>query len=409
MVVNSVAVQIWGLTAGYLSWDEKSRCAVFAYDDNFLTKGLDIAPLEKSIHSVNVLVPMYGNKEKRYAGLPRFIADSLPDQWGNKVFDAWASKNNIPKRQLTPLDRLSFMGSRGMGALEFVPAQLPNDASKALSAQDLVRTALSLQDERRQIVAHIDSDLLLEDMYRVGTSAGGKRAKAIIAMNEAGDIRSGQVELPEEYKYYILKINDADFPFPEVEMAYYMMAKDAGIEMMPSRLLSVDGKYHFLAERFDRQNGEKRHMLTLAAMSDMADSYEDIFTVMRLLKLPKARHEQMYKRLVMNILGGNVDDHSKNFSFIMASDGTWDLAPAYDLLFSIDVDAPDYVNQHSLSVCGKTSDITIDDLLSFARMNDIRQAEILIQQVQSVLSSWHEYAKQAHVPDRWIEKIAEYL
>ena len=410
MAVNSVIVKIWGLDVGYLSWDEQNDKAVFSYTEDFPAKGLNIAPLEKSIDSPSVRLPLSGNSDKLYMGLPRFIADSLPDRWGNKVFEAWASRNNIPKRKLTPIDRLSFIGSRGMGALEYQPSFMKNEEAVPIAAAELAKTALDIQADRRQVLARMNDDSLLEDIYRVGTSAGGKRAKAIIAMNEDGDIRSGQVSLPDEYKYYILKFNDAEwFPFPEVEMAYYRMACEAGIDMMPSRLMTIENKQHFLTERFDRQEGKKLHLLTLAAMADYADSYEDLFAVMRLLRLPKAQHQQMFRRMVFNVLGGNVDDHTKNFSFLMTDKGLWGITPAYDMLFSIDVDAPDYANRHAMSVCGKKDNITHDDLLQFAKMNDIRQPEQIILQVKEALVHWDCFAMDACVPAKWQTIIDEYI
>ena len=398
------------MTVGYLSWNEQTAKAVFSYDEAFIARGLNVAPLEKPIDSLVVRLPLNGNSDKLYMGLPRFIADSLPDKWGNKVFDAWATKNNIPKHKLTPIDRLSFMGSRGMGALEYEPAYLETEKAVPIAAEELAKIALDIQEDRRQVLARLDSDLLLEDIYRVGTSAGGKRAKAIIAMNTAGDIRSGQVPLPADYTYYILKFNDADwFPFPEVEMAYYQMALEAGITMMPSRLLTIENKRHFLTKRFDRPQGKKMHLLTLAAMTDYADSYEDLFAVMRMLHLPKAQHNEMFRRMVFNVLGCNVDDHSKNFSFMMSPEGQWQIAPAYDMLFSIDVDAPNYANRHALSVGGKRDGISHADLLQFAKMNDIRQSEQIIRQVASALSRWQYFAEQAHVPEKWVSTINEYL
>lgn len=410
MVVEAVEIRIFDKVAGYLTWDNQLRRALFSFSEDFPAMGWDIAPLEKSISSPSVRLPLQGNMDKRYAGLPRFIADSLPDRWGNRVFEAWAVQNNIPKRKLTPLDRLSFIGSRAMGALEFIPQYVPADEVVAVAKEQLFQTALALQDERHNVAVQLSRDLLIEDMYRVGTSAGGKRAKAIIAINDEGDIRSGQVMLPPEYKYYILKFNDADwFPFPEVEMAYSMMAREAGISMMPCRLIEIEGRQHFLTERFDRQNGEKQHILTLAAMSDTADSYEDLFAVMRSLRLPKAQQDEMFRRMVFNVLAWNVDDHSKNISFIMDRKGRWGLAPAYDLVFSVDVDAPDYVNTHSLSICGKTDEITEEDLLHFARMNDIRSPKRMIAQVRTALSRWQDYAHQTSVPEQWIHTIQEYL
>ncbi len=403
-----IAVRIWDEAVGYLSWDAPSRCSVFVYDERFLKSSLDVAPLGWSIHSPSASMPRHGNKDKLYLGLPPFVADSLPDRWGNRVFDAWATRNGIPKRKLTPLDRLSFIGKRGMGALEYEPAQIESGEAMSIPMAELYDLALAIQDERQQVKINAESDILLEDLYRVGTSAGGKRAKAIIAINAEGEIRSGQAQLPEGYVHYILKFNDDRFfPFSEVEYACYLMACAAGITMMPSRLMEIEGKRHFLTERFDRRNSEKIHVLTLAAMDEEADSYEDLFAVCRRLRLSENQQKDMYRRMVFNVFAGNVDDHSKNFSFMMDKEGTWSLAPAYDMLFSVDLGAPRYVNGHSLSLNGKTHDISVSDLVNFAEHNDISGAEGIVEKIRYAVSEWRHFAEKAQVPPLWIKRIGE--
>lgn len=407
---EAIAVTIWGEVIGYLSWNAPSRCSVFVYDEHFLKSGWDVAPLGWSIHYPSANMPRHGNKDKLYLGLPPFIADSLPDRWGNRVFDAWATHNGISKRKLTPLDKLSFIGKRGMGALEYEPAQLESGEAMSIPMAELYRLALAIQDERQHVKISAESDILLEDLYRVGTSAGGKRAKAIIAMNAEGDIRSGQAQLPADYVHYLLKFNDdKDFPFSEVEYACYLMACAAGITMMPSRLMKIEGKCHFLTERFDRRNGEKIHVLTLAAMDEEAVSYEDLFAVCRRLRLPENQQKEMYRRMVFNVFAGNVDDHSKNFSFMMDRQGTWCLAPAYDMLFSVDLDAPRYVNGHSLSLNGKTHDISVSDLIDFAERNDISGAKSILDEIRFAVSEWNHFAEEARVPALWIKRISEAL
>lgn len=407
---NAVAIWLWGKVLGYLSWDAKQHCSTFVFDEDFLSTPWDVAPLGWSIRSSSALVPRHGNKDKLYAGLPPFVADSLPDRWGNRVFDAWAKRNGIVQHNLTPLDRLSFIGKRGMGALEYEPAQLQMGEPLPLPLAELYSLASAIQEERQEVWLKEGGDVLLEDIYRVGASAGGKRAKAIIAINKEGDIRSGQAELPAEYTHYILKFNDdKEFPFSEVEYAYYKMACAAGITMMPSRLMTIEGRNHFLTERFDRRDGEKLHVLTLAAMDPEADSYEDLFTVCRRLRLPQNQQRELFRRMVFNVLGGNVDDHSKNFAFIMDKQGEWSLAPAYDMLFTIDLDGPKYVNGHSLTMGIKTRDITIDDLRRFAAENDITKADSVIEEVRQALTQWSTFADEAQVPNHWAKKIGETL
>ncbi len=407
---KAVAIGLWGKVVGYLSWDARHRCSSFVFDEGFLSTSWDVAPLGWSIHTPSALLPRRGNVGKLYAGLPPFVADSLPDRWGNRVFDAWAKRNGIARHELTPLDRLTFIGKRGMGALEYEPARLQAEDALPLPMAELYSLALAIQEERQEVWLKQGGDVLLEDIYRVGTSAGGKRAKAVVAMNEAGNIRSGQADLPKEFTHFILKFNDDKaFPFSEVEYAYYRMACAAGITMMPSRLMEIEGIKHFLTERFDRRNGEKVHVLTLAAMDTEADSYEDLFAVCRQLRLPEAQQRELFRRMVFNVLGCNVDDHSKNFSFLMDKQGVWSLAPAYDMLFTVDLDGSKYLNRHSLSVGIKTDSITEEDLLLFAKENDIVSAKLIIEEVRQVMSQWNEFAKEAGVPAKWIQRISKVL
>ncbi len=407
---KAIAIRLWGEVLGYLSRDEARRCSTFVFEEEFLKTGWDVAPLYCSIHSPTALSPRRGNADKLYAGLPPFVADSLPDRWGNRVFDAWAKRNGIPSRSLTALDRLSFIGKRGMGALEFEPAQLLTGEAMPMPLAELYHLAIAIQEERQEVWTESRGNVFLEDLYRVGTSAGGKRAKAVIAINKEGEVRSGQAELPADYVHYILKFNDdKDFPFSEVEYAYYNMACEAGISMMPSRLMQIEGKSHFLTERFDRRNGEKVHVLTLAAMDTEADSYEDLFAVCRKLRLSEGQQRELFRRMVFNVLGCNVDDHSKNFSFLMDKQGVWSLAPAYDMLFTVDLDGSKYLNRHSLSVGIKTDSITEEDLLLFAKENDIVSAKLIIEEVRQVMSQWNEFAKEAGVPAKWIQRISKVL
>ncbi|MCR5190390.1 MAG: type II toxin-antitoxin system HipA family toxin [Bacteroidales bacterium] len=405
---NPVVIWLWGKVVGYLSWDARQRCSIFVYDEGFLSSSWDVAPLGWSVHSPSALAPRYGNKDKLYSGLPPFVADSLPDRWGNRVFEAWARRNGISHRDLTPLDRLSFIGKRGMGALEYEPAQLQTGEVLPLQMSELYLLALAIQEERQEVWLKGGVDVLLEDIYRVGTSVGGKRAKAVVAINSEGDIRSGQAELPADYVHYILKFNDdKDFPFSEVEYAYYKMACAAGIAMMPSRMMSIGNKRHFLTERFDRRDGGKLHVLTLAAMDPYAVSYEDLFAVCRRLRLPQTQQRELFRRMVFNVLGCNVDDHSKNFSFLMDKHGKWSVAPAYDMLFSVDLDGPKYLNRHSLSICSKTGGITLDDLRRFSEENDITKADSIIMEVCQAVSQWDQFSAEAQVPERWRARIGE--
>ena len=412
MESNIVSVMLWGDEVGKLYWDDRGKRAVFNYNPGFVKKGTDIAPLTASvIGPTGKGFPVVGSREKLYQGLPPFLADSLPDHWGNKVFEHWAAQNHIPRQRLTPVDKLAFLGIRGMGALEFVPAVSGLESSKAIQIDSLYRLAQKIFDERQEISVRDDEALDLQSLYEVGTSAGGQHPKAIIAINdEMHDIRSGQVTLPEGYRYYILKFAEGDdFPFTQMEMAYYDMAKEAGISMMPSRLVHIEGRYHFLTERYDRHGGRKIHTQTLAAMNPDADSYDDMFEVCRRLNLPANEQSELYRRMVFNVLGGNVDDHVKNFSFMMDADGEWHISPAYDVTFSINLDGTAYENVHSMSVMGKVEGITEDDLMQFARQNGIKNARRIVEEVSTAISHFYGHASRYQIDDYWKDRIEHFL
>lgn len=251
----------------------------------------------------------------------------------------------------------------------------------------------------------------MQSLYEVGTSAGGQHPKAIIAINETThEIRSGQVPLPEGYTYYILKFAEGDdFPFTQMEMAYYGMAKEAGITMMPSRLLRIDGRSHFLTARYDRAGGRKIHTQTLAAMNPDADSYEDMFEVCRKLGIPANEQSELFRRMVFNVMGGNVNDHVKNFSFMMAPDGVWHITPAYDVTFTTNLDGTAFENAHSMSIQGKFEDIAEEDLKLFARQNGIKNAGKIIGEVCTAISHFYMYASECQVDDYWKDRIESFL
>ena len=408
---NIVKVKLWGQEVGLLYWDKTLHRAIFEYNPSFVRAGIDIAPYSASIFSAAGRQPIKGNSNKIYQGLPSFIADSLPDKWGNSVFEYWAKMRGIKSSDITPVDKLSFIGSRGMGALEFEPAMEVVDDMQDIQIQELYKLAQHIFDERVDVSVVPEESITLQRLYAVGTSAGGQHPKAILAINsQTGEIRSGQLDWPQEYKYYILKFaENIDFPHTQVEMAYYRMAIDMGIHMMPSQLKEIDGQYHFLTERYDRQNGKRIHTQTLAAMSEMAHSYEDLMAVARRLNVSQLEYEQLFKRMVMNVLGGNVDDHTKNFSFMLPQGGLWQITPAYDITFTVDLNAMNYANYHCLSVCGKVTQITEEDLLVFAKENSIKNSASIINIVAEILSNCWTYLIDAGVSRYWADKIEAYV
>ena len=408
---NIVQVSIWGKNVGLLSWDDKRGCSSFQFDRDFINNGLDIAPLVAPLSSAIVQrgFPFSGNKEKPSYGLPEFIADSLPDHWGNVVFQKWLEANNLHTRQINIVDRLSFIGKRAMGAFEFQPAHIKEDASIDIELSSLYELANRIFNDRQNVSIDINNGLIIEDLYKVGTSAGGQRPKAIIAIDETtGIIRSGQADLPQNFKHYILKFDTSkpdDFPFTKIEMAYYLMARDCGIDMMPSKLVEIEGTQNFLTQRFDRVDGIRIHTQT---MSSFADTYEDLFVIGRKINLTAEEQTQQYRRMVFNILAGNVDDHTKNFSFLMYPNGEWHISPAYDLIFSIDPDSRLFRN-HELSVRGKRNNITRKDLIDFAKAQDIKNPANIIEQTIEVVKKFNDYAEQVGISEYWISRIQDIL
>lgn len=408
---NIVAIWLWNREVGRIYWDDASGRAVFAYNPAFLHDGIDIAPLTASIHSLATQKPILGDRDKLYQGLPPFLADSLPDKWGNLVFENWRAMHCLRGKQVTPVDKLAFIGSRGMGALEFRPAVPLEQQPAELPLADLYRLSQRIFSERSQVQILPEESLTMQSLYAVATSAGGQHPKALIAIHRTtGEIRSGQMEWGTDYDYYILKFAErSGFPTTRVEYAYCLMAQDMGIRMMPSRLLEVDGDLHFLTQRFDRQEGKRIHTQTLAAMSETACSYEDLMQVARRLSISQEEQNQLFLRIAMNIFGGNVDDHTKNFSFMLSEGGMWHITPAYDVTFTTDLDGPFYMNRHELSLCGKVENITRNDLLQFARENSIKSAAAMLDHVLQVLSDWSSYACRAGVPESIATRIFQHI
>lgn len=404
---NAVRVVLWGETVGYLTWDSsnwRTTTAVFSFSKDFLDKGLDISPLMMSIGSnlVQSRQSIRGaNPKSRFGGLHPVFADSLPDHWGNSIFRKWAEDHKISMKNVTGVDLLSFIGKRAMGALEYDPAYIiDEDDIFDVNVNELYAFAKSVLSERAELRFEANHELLWADLVKLGTSPGGKRPKALIAINEAdGSIKSGQAVLPEGYRYYILKYdNESDmFPYARLEYAYYSMCCDAGIRIKHSELRRFENSSHFITERFDRTPEGKVHMQSLAALTGGATSYEEAFNVVRRLRLDYADKEQLFRMMVFNVLGGNIDDHDKNFSFLMDKQGRWSLAPAYDMVYSIDPNTLGIQKGQFMSIKGKVLDITEKDLLAIARENDINNPSGIISQVLDVVSNFRSYCEGVDV------------
>lgn len=407
MTVNKLKVLLWEREIGRLIWDERRRLGLFEFSQDFLRGDLDPFPIAAPLAVARSYPIAEGARtDKSNCHLPSFIADSLPDSWGNQVFEHWRSHNGIRNNEITPLDKLSFIGKRAMGALEFLPEASPAKHSEAVNLQNLIELSQRLFSERDNAKILPEESLTVQSLMAVGTSAGGRQPKAILAVNpETGEIRSGQIAGRDGFEYYILKFGDAARSSAELEMTYYEMAVAAGIDMAPCRLLDVEGQKHFLTRRFDRRNGEKLHMQTLAAMDPEASSYEDLLRICRKLNLPEPAQTEIFRRLVFNVLANNTDDHNKNFSFLMDRSGRWSLAPAYDMTYIFNAAGFRSETDHCLFAQGKLSGFTKDDILAFAKSNGIPRAESVIRQVADAVSRFSEFARKYGVREQWISAV----
>ena len=364
-----VNVYLWGTCIGKLNWDFEKHCSVFQFTDEYRKQDYDICP---STHPKRtpLFASFYGNKDKLYQGLPEFLADALPDKWGASLFDQWLTDNNIKVTESLPLLKLSYIGKRAMGALEFEPEFNDDAIHESVNMSSLATLASKIYNDRDAAVISPEDSLTMKKLIYLGTSAGGMRPKAVIAYNlETEEFRSGQVDLPENFKQYIIKFKEADdSPTTEIEMVYSEMAKAAGINMMPCFLKEIDGRNHFVTERFDRKNdsfGEHRiHMLTAAALLelDFRQPNMDYHQLMKLTKIltrdNKHDIENMYRRMCFNVFAHNRDDHSKNFTFIYDENNNgWRLSPAYDLTYSTT-----YYGEHTTTVDGNGRNPGIKEL-----------------------------------------------
>ncbi len=406
---NTVKITLWDHTVGYLTWDSsdwRKETSVFKFDSSFLEKGLDISPLQMSINSParKAGIPLRGSNPKDvFKGLPPVFADSLPDHWGNSIFRAWAKEHGISMKRISPVDLLAFVGRRAMGALEYHPSLVGyEDEACEVNIQELYSFAKSVLDEKTKLTFSSDRELLWQDLVKLGTSPGGKRPKALIAINKTtGEIKSGQALLPPEYDYYILKYdNESDaFPYARMEYVYWRLCRDAGIEISDSELRRFETASHFITKRFDRGPEGKVHMQSLLAMAGDIVSYEEAFDTMRKLDLEYSDFEQLYRRMVFNVLAGNIDDHSRNFSFVMDKSGKWSLAPAYDMVYSIDPSVLEVQKGQFLSICGKKSGITREDMISVGRQYDINRPGEIIEKTQDILLKLHDYMKEEGIDE----------
>lgn len=415
-MANTANVTIWNIPVGAIAWNASTGLGSFEFEPSFLNTQWDLSPIIMPLAEARNRVFTFSElrASDAFKGLPGLLADVLPDKYGNAIINAWLARQGRASGSLNPVEMLCFIGKRGMGALEFEPPEPKgsNTATK-LEINDLVLLANEILTGRKDFSTNLSADesKALLDILKIGASAGGARAKALIAYNPlTGDVRSGQAEAPKGFTHWLIKFDGvADNQFGtssgygRVEMAYHIMAKDAEIEMTECKLLEENNRAHFMTRRFDREPGiGKLHTQSLCAMRhfDFNDishySYEHLFETLRILGLPYPQAEQVFRRMVFNVIARNCDDHTKNFGFIMDKEGNWRLSPAFDVCHAYRPGST-WVSQQSLSVNGKRQNITRDDILSVAGQMNIKKADNIIHQINEVVKNWPDYAEETVV------------
>jgi len=416
-MISTAYINLWNERVGAVAWDSETGLSSFEYEPAFLRRNLNIAPIKMPVTGARGRTFSFADlrDSQTFRGLPGLLADVLPDQYGNTLINAWLARNGRPANSMNPVEMLCFTGQRGMGALEFEPAVPKGQGtSTKIELDSLIQVTQEILSGRKDFQTNLadNEEKALLDILKIGTSAGGARAKAVIAYNpKTEEVRSGQAEAPKGFTQWLIKfdgVHDAQFgtsrEYGRVEMAYALMAMDCGIEMTECRLLEENGRAHFMTRRFDRLPGQgKLHMQSFCAMQHFdfnfvgSYSYEQLFQTMRALRLDYPQAEQLYCRMVFNVLARNCDDHTKNFAFTMDKDGQWQLAPAYDICYAYRPDSP-WVSQQSLTVNGKRQGINRNDLLEVASQMNIKKADDILYQTTATLNKWPDYADQCHVP-----------
>ena len=415
-MITTAFINLWGQRVGAVAWNAETGVADFEFEPAFTRGELDIAPIKMPVRGAAGRIFSFNELRSTdtFRGLPGLLADLLPDRFGNTLINTWLAQTGRPANSMNPVEMLCFIGKRGIGALEFEPA-VPNikETATKIEVDSMVAIAETILTGRQNFSANLsqDEEKALMDILKIGTSAGGARAKALIAYNEqTGEVRSGQAGAPKGFKQWLIKLDgvyDAQFGssrgYGRVEMAYHLMAVACGIEMTECRLLEENGRAHFMTRRFDRITGdEKLHMQSFCAMQhfDFNDvgvySYEQLFQTMRGLRLDYPQAAQMYRRMVFNVLARNCDDHTKNFAFTMDKTGLWKISPAFDVCHAYRPDSL-WVSMQSLSVNGKRQGITRNDLLEVAHQMNIKKPANIINHVLAALQKWPDYAGECGV------------
>jgi serine/threonine-protein kinase HipA len=428
--MTDAKVFLWGSQIGAVSWVEDRQIGVFQYAPEFLQSRIELAPLMMPLSPYPFEFPALPSET--FKGLPGLLADSLPDKFGNAVIDAWLASQGRTSESFNPVERLCYIGKRGMGGLEFEPSLAEGRSkSQAVEVSRLVELSNRVLNQRASLAGSLgggDDHEALEDILRVGTSAGGARAKAILAWNpKTNEFRSGQLSTSKGFEYWILKFdgvnNNRDkeiadpLGFGLIEFAYYQLARMAGIEMMPSRLHHEGGRSHFMTKRFDRtDDGSKLHMQSLSAMAHLdfnqagLYSYEQALQIMKRLGLPRADLEQQVLRAFFNVVGRNQDDHVKNIAFLMDRKAAWRLSPAFDMTYSYHPNGR-WTSQHQMSINGKRDDFTRSDLAALAAVAGIKKnkANELLDRVVDTFKDWPSVAKEVGIEEQRITAIGKKL
>lgn len=419
-------VLLWGRTIGAVAWETGRDFAAFQYDPDFAESGIELAPLVMPLGKQVYEFPLL--PKHTFHGLPGLLADSLPDRFGNSLIDAWLATQGRSVGSFGPVERLCYTGARGMGALEFAPVAGPTPGkSMKVEVDSLVKLASEVLANRDDLRGHFygkEQTAALNEILRVGTSAGGARAKAVIAWNrDTNEVRSGQITTGDGFEYWLLKFDgvagnkDKELEDPKgygaIEYAYYLMAQAAGITMSECRLLEENELRHFMTRRFDRlTGGEKRHMQSLCALAHFdfnqagAYAYEQSLLAIRQLGLPMAAVEEQFRRMVFNVIARNQDDHVKNIAFLMDPQGQWSLAPAFDVTYSYNPTGP-WTATHQMTINAKRDGFVIADFVACAKSAFMKRgrAEKIIEQVQAAVKSWPDFAAKAALPDEWRDQI----
>lgn len=423
-------VNIWGRLVGAVAWDTQRGLATFEFDPKFKQLDWDLAPLKMSVYenrnqfSFPELRKGRDSEYDTFKGLPGLLADALPDKYGNQLINLWLAQQGRAQDSMNPVEMLCFIGTRSMGALEFEPGVLKESKRTfSLEIDSLVATAQKMLDQRNTFTANLnqDDEQAVLEILKIGTSAGGARPKAVIAWNEStGVVKSGQTKAPKGFEHWLIKLDGvseiqlgSSQGYGRVEMAYYKMAKACGIIMMPSRLLEENGRAHFMTKRFDREGGYiKHHVQTFCALKHVdfnlvnSFSYEQLFQCMRELKLTYDDAEQMFRRMVFNVIARNCDDHTKNFSFLLRQGGKWELAPAYDVCHAYRPGS-EWVSQHALSINGKRKGITKTDLLVIGESIRCKNAFEIIDEINDTVNQWNSFAIEVDVEPKLRDEIAK--